>query len=173
MTNFEKMLGAEIGENNKIEKIHKIIQELNMYRANPFFDYIDWQKFLASEDENKEHFIQRIGEGQIVPSIMEVTSYCNEQKLKSKEMTEEEILSFINSNYRKCFILDVKMIFGGKYFVIADLEANKVLKVPYFSVLVTDGNEEILGSFETEFDIKKECWQNYFNLIKSYKNTNV
>lgn len=173
MTNFEKMLGAEIGGNNKIEKMHKIIQELNMYRANPFFDYIDWQKFLASEDENKEHFIQRIGEGQIVPSIMEVISYCNEQKLKSKEMTEEEILSFINSNYRKCFILDVKMIFGEKYFVIADLKANKVLKVPYFSVLVTDGNEEILGSFETEFDIKKECWQNYFNLIKSYKNTNI
>lgn len=173
MTNFEKMLGADFGENDKIKKIHKIIQELNMYRANPFFDYIDWQKFLASEDENKDHFIQRIGEGQLVPLVAEVLSYCNEQKLKSKEMTEEEILSFINNNYRKCFILDVKTIFGKKHFVIADLKTKKVFKVPYFSVLVTDGNKEILGSFETEFDIKKECWQDYFNLIKSYKNTNI
>jgi hypothetical protein len=97
---------------------------------HPFIKYIDLEKYFNHEDPVIIHFLNKIGEATVIPSDMEIATFKNEMKKNQIPITDKMVTDFISDNIKKYPILDATTIMGHKYYILANIQNNQIIKVP-------------------------------------------
>ena len=120
MTNRERL--------NSLDNKAYLSELERVFVSNPFRIYIDYDKWLDSENTDTSCCLKAIGEGILCPSPMEITSYLN----SIKKASNKEYEAYLTSHKKKVLLLKKTTleVLNCDYYVIADMENEQIIKVP-------------------------------------------
>lgn len=99
--------------------------------ANHFKEYIDYEAWLDSENENINDFISNEGTVVVKPSKAEITCFKNSYKLEhGKKPSEKEIEDYIASMTEEVLLLEKTSVYNKPYYTVGKPEHNRIMKVP-------------------------------------------
>ena len=92
----------------------------------PFKGVIDWKKYMRGDSEIATDYIISKGICTVLPSAAEMIAAIGTDDSKDKEKSEE----YINNHSKKMPLLEKASMFGNAIYTVADIENNRILKVP-------------------------------------------
>ena len=132
MTNKERLCSLNAKE--FYEQTKKVIN-------NPLAQYIDYERYFDSEDEDVSHFIKNLSKCRLNPSDAEV------QAAQSAGI-KTDAQWYAQKAEKEYLLLDLCQVYGSEYATLGYIEDNKmqIIKVPRANVVLekkTLSNEDI------------------------------
>lgn len=110
-------------------------KEVTKLQKNPFGQYINFEQYLNSEDNDITHFLKAIGMCKVVPPEEKIKAYENSYRIMGKVLTEKDFNDYVREESKFMPLLEETCIYNMKYYTVADLNNNRILKIPESEVV--------------------------------------
>ena len=122
MTNKERL--CSLNSKEFYEQTKKVIN-------NPLAQYIDYERYFDSEDEDLSHFIKNLSKCRLNPSEAEVQATQNAG-------IKTDAQWYAQKAEKEYLLLDLCQVYGSEYATLGYIEDNKmqIIKVPRANVVL-------------------------------------
>lgn len=127
MSNFERLKAMD--SDSFTEEVIKLFN-------TPFRSVIDWKAYMRGESQAATDYIVSKGIGIVYPTDAELIAVLGVNGSRDKEKSTE----YIRTHSKKMPVLEKTAIFDNALYTVADIENNRILKVP--ARFVEFGSEE-------------------------------